>query len=67
MTMSTDTILRLDAKLAWIARSGRTAMVCFVVRGQEEDLAALKTATDADLLLGVIIAREADSTAVTDQ
>ena len=61
MTESTDQVLRLDAKLATLARNGRTAMACFILRGQDEDLAALKSAEGSDLLLGVYIAHDGSS------
>jgi hypothetical protein len=57
MTTS-DGPIRLDAKLAGVTRNGRTAMVCFYVRGQEADLDALVATTSADLILGVIATRE---------
>jgi hypothetical protein len=34
-------------------------MVCFYVRGHDDDLASLARAGDADLLLGVVVNREA--------
>lgn len=58
MTSSDDNVVRLEAKLGSLARTGRTAMVCFYVRGQEDDLAALARAGDAELLLGVVFVRE---------
>ena len=59
MTTESERVLRLDAKLASVARTGRTALVCFFVRGQDDDLTALSAAGDADLLLGVVIAQAA--------
>lgn len=56
--MSEDPVIRLDAKIGSIARTGRTAMLCFYVRGQEDDLARLTQATGNDLILGVVIVRE---------
>lgn len=56
--MSEDPVIRLDAKIGSIARTGRTAMLCFYVRGQEDDLARLSQATNSDLILGVVIVRE---------
>jgi len=53
-----DAVIRLEAKLGSLARTGRTAMVCFYVRGQDDDLAALARAGDADLIVGVVIVRE---------
>jgi len=57
-----DNVVRLDAKLGTIARTGRTAMVCLYVRGQEDDLAKLSQIGDADLILGIVIAREVAAT-----
>jgi len=53
-----ENVVRLDAKLGSMARNGRTAMLCFYVRGQDDDLAKLSQAGDADLILGVVITRE---------
>jgi len=57
MTTS-EGLLRLDAKLASLARSGKTALVCFYVRGQDEELDRLSHLTDVDIILGVIAVRE---------
>ena len=46
--------LRFDAKLGSVARTGRTAMICFYVRGEEADIQALYRMYDADLVLGVV-------------
>ena len=57
-TTNEDGVVRLDARLASVARTGRTAMVCFYVRGQEDDMAKLAKIGDADLILGLVIVRE---------
>ena len=58
MSTNEDGVIRLEAKLGSMARTGRTAMVCFYVRGQEDDLAKLSQAGQNDLLLGVVVERE---------
>jgi len=58
MTTNEDGVIRFDAKLASVARDGKRAMVCFYVRGQDADLDALAKAREAELILGVVIARE---------
>jgi len=55
MTTNEDVVLRLDAKLASIARTGRTAMLCFYVRGHDDDLALLNKIGKGDLILGVVV------------
>jgi len=55
-----DTVLRLDAKLGSVARTGRTAMLCFYVRGQEDELASLQQLQGNDLILGVVSAVQGD-------
>jgi len=55
-----DTVLRLDAKLGSVARTGRTAMLCFYVRGQDDELAALQRLQGNDLILGVVAAVQGD-------
>jgi hypothetical protein len=67
MNEEATVVVRLDAKLASVARTGRTAMVCFFVRGASaEDLAALSNAGDADLILGVVYA-QAEAAATTSE
>jgi len=53
-----ENVIRLEAKLGSLARTGRTALVCFYVRGQEDDLAALSRAGEGDLYLAVVMVRE---------
>jgi len=58
MMTTEEQVLRLEAKLGSLATTGHTAMVCFYVRGQADDLAMLGRAGGADLILGVVILRE---------
>jgi len=51
-------VIRFDARLASVARNGRTAVVCFLVRGQDDDLARLQRAGDSEMILGLVIVRE---------
>jgi hypothetical protein len=68
--MTEDTVLRLDAKLASVNRSGNNAVVCFYVRGQlsaVDALAALEALDKGtDLMLGVVVSREVATPNGTD-
>ena len=67
MMTTEEQVVRLEAKLGSLARTGRTAMVCFYVRGQEDDLLKIQRAVNADLILGVVILPEAAAAEVATE
>jgi len=54
-------VVRLEGKLATVTRHGRSAMVCFLVRGSEDDIAALAK-VDGDVIVGIVATHDVATT-----